>query len=43
VIEFENGALYREESADMAATIKSDNLMEKRGEQRDDGPAEPPA
>ena len=31
VIEFEDGSIYREESKDMAATIKSGRLMEKRG------------
>ena len=31
VIEFEDGSVYREESKDMAATIKSGRLMEKRG------------
>lgn len=31
VIEFEDGSAYREESADMAATIRSGRLNEKRG------------
>jgi hypothetical protein len=31
VIEFENGSVYREESKDMAATIRSGRLAEKRG------------
>jgi hypothetical protein len=31
VIEFEDGSVYREESKDMAETIKSGRLMEKRG------------
>jgi len=31
VIEFENGSTYREESKDMAATIRAGNLDEKRG------------
>jgi len=31
VIEFENGAVYREESKDMAATIRAGKLDEKRG------------
>jgi hypothetical protein len=31
VIEFENGAIYREESKDMAATILAGKLDEKRG------------
>jgi hypothetical protein len=31
VIEFENGAIYREESKDMAATIRAGQLDEKRG------------
>ena len=30
-IEFEDGSVYREESKDMAATIKSGKLNEKRG------------
>jgi glutaredoxin len=30
VIEFEDGSVYREESADMAATIKAGRLDEKR-------------
>jgi len=30
VIEFDDGSVYREESKDMAATIKSGRLMEKR-------------
>ena len=31
VIEFEDGTVYREESKDMAETIKSGKLEEKRG------------
>ena len=31
VIEFENGTIYREESKDMAATIRAGKLAEKRG------------
>ena len=31
VIEFENGSIYREESKDMAATIRAGKLDEKRG------------
>jgi glutaredoxin len=31
VIEFEDGSAYREESKDMAATIKAGKLDEKRG------------
>ncbi|MFL5944689.1 MAG: glutaredoxin family protein [Gaiellaceae bacterium] len=31
VIEFENGSVYREESKDMAATIRAGRLEEKRG------------
>ena len=31
VIEFADGSIYREESKDMAATIKSGRLMEKGG------------
>jgi len=31
VIEFEDGAMYREESADMAATISAGQLESKRG------------
>ena len=30
VIEFENGSIYREESKDMAATIRAGKLGEKR-------------
>lgn len=30
VIELENGSIYREESKDMAATIRAGNLDEKR-------------
>jgi glutathione S-transferase len=32
VIEFEDGSAYREESADMAATIRSGQLDTKRGQ-----------
>ena len=32
VIEFENGSIYREESKDMAATIRAGKLDEKAGE-----------
>ena len=31
VIEFEDGSVYREESADMAATIRAGQLDSKRG------------
>ena len=31
VIQFENGTVYREESADMAATIRAGRLSEKGG------------
>jgi hypothetical protein len=31
VIEFEDGSVYREESKDMAATIRAGSLDEKRG------------
>ena len=31
VIEFEDGSVYREESADMAATIRAGRLADKRG------------
>ena len=31
VIEFEDGSIYREQSKEMAAMIKSGRLMEKRG------------
>jgi hypothetical protein len=31
VIEFEKGSIYREESKDMAATIRTGKLDEKRG------------
>ena len=31
VIEFENGTIYREQSKDMAATIRAGKLDEKRG------------
>ena len=31
VIEFENGSIYREESKEMAATIRAPRLDEKRG------------
>jgi hypothetical protein len=31
-IEFENGSWYREESKDMAQTIRDGRLMEKQGE-----------
>ena len=31
VIEFENGSIYREESKDMAATIRAGKLNEKHG------------
>ena len=34
VIEFENGSIYREESKEMAATIRAQGLDEKRGEAR---------
>jgi hypothetical protein len=32
-IEFENGTVYREESKDMAATIKGGKLFERQGAQ----------
>jgi len=32
VIEFEDGSVYREESKDMAATIRAGRLAEKRGD-----------
>jgi hypothetical protein len=35
VVEFEDGTVYRDESADMAATIRAGKLDEKRG--RDEG------
>jgi hypothetical protein len=38
VIEFEDGSVYREESKQMAETIRSGRLMDKRGEQRSSGP-----
>lgn len=31
VIEFEDGSIYREDSKDMAATIRAGGLFEKRG------------
>ena len=31
VIEFENGSIYREDSKDMAATIRAGKFDEKRG------------
>jgi hypothetical protein len=31
VIQFEDGSIYREESKDMAATIRAGKLMEKQG------------
>jgi glutaredoxin len=34
VVEFEDGSVYREESADMAATIRAGRLDEKRGLRR---------
>lgn len=34
VIQFEDGSIYRAESAEMADTIKSGRLMEKRGGER---------
>ena len=34
VIEFEDGSIYREESKDMAATIRAGRLDEKRSEPR---------
>ena len=37
VIQFEDGSVYREESRDMAATIKSGRLDEKRGVQQPSG------
>jgi len=32
VVEFENGSIYREESKDMAATIRAGRLDETRGD-----------
>jgi len=53
VIEFDDGSIYREESKQMAETIKSGRLMEKRGatgqaghehgHDHDHEPAGPPA
>ena len=34
VIQFEDGSVYREESKDMAETIKTGNLFEKQGASR---------
>jgi glutathione S-transferase len=34
VIQFEDGSFYREESKDMAATIKAGKLFEKQGASR---------
>jgi hypothetical protein len=34
VVEFENGSIYREESKDMAATIRAGRLAEKAGNLR---------
>jgi hypothetical protein len=34
VIEFEDGSIYREDSKDMAATIRAGGLFEKRGSSR---------
>jgi hypothetical protein len=39
VIEFEDGSVYREESKDMAATIKAGQLDEKRGAPAGTAPA----
>jgi len=39
VIEFENGSAYREESTDMAETIKAGKLDEKRGAAAPQAPA----
>ena len=33
-IEFEDGSIYREESKDMAATIRAGKLMEQQGKRR---------
>jgi hypothetical protein len=38
VIEFENGSVYREESRDMAATIRAGKLGEKRSAYRGASP-----
>jgi glutaredoxin len=43
VIEFEDGSVYREESKQMAETIKSGRLMEKRGSVGAPEQAGPPA
>jgi hypothetical protein len=34
VVEFEDGSVYREQSADMAATIRAGSLDDKRGLRR---------
>jgi hypothetical protein len=39
VIEFEDGSVYREQSKDMAATIKAGKLDEKRGGGAEAAPA----
>jgi hypothetical protein len=39
VIEFDDGSVYREESKDMAATIKAGKLDEKRGAAAGTAPA----
>jgi glutaredoxin len=39
VIEFEDGSVYREESKEMAETIRSGRLMEKLGSARPQGDA----
>jgi glutaredoxin len=39
VIEFEDGSVYREESKEMAETISSGRLMEKRGDAAAQGDA----
>ena len=43
VIEFEDGSAYREESKDMAATIKAGKLDEKRGSAAPAAPEAPAA
>jgi glutathione S-transferase len=43
VIEFEDGSAYREESKDMAATIKAGKLDEKRAAPAAPAPETPPA
>jgi hypothetical protein len=45
-VEFEDGSIYREESKDMAATIRSGKLFDRQGERRpasESETGEPPA